>query len=364
MDKLQKARQEINEVDKTMAELFCRRMEAVREVATYKKERGLPILDSSREKEVMERCLSYIENETLRSYYALYLQNVMTLSKQYQHTLLEGTRVAYSGVEGAFAHIAAAKIFPDGITVPHSDFETAYESVVKGACDYAVLPIENSYAGEVGTVMDLMLTGSLYISGIYDLAVKQNLIGIHGATPDSVKTVLSHPQALEQCGGYIHRHGYEVVQAVNTARAAKSVAEKGDKTVAAIASAETAALYGLSVIDHDLNESAVNTTRFAVFSRVENTDISAKHNTFLLLFTVNNVAGALAKAVNVIAEHGFNMKVLRSRPVKDSPWQYYFYVEAEGDETTEVGQKMLADLQQHCDVLKVVGRYHLKIDLK
>ena len=364
MDKLQKARKTINETDKAMAELFCRRMEAVREVAEYKKERGLTVFDAAREAEVIEKNAAYVEDEALRSYYLLFLQSTMDLSKRYQHSLLEGARVAYSGVEGAFAHIAASRIFPDGMTVPHTDFKTAYDAVVKGDCDYAVLPIENSYAGEVGQVMDLMFSGSLYISGIYDLRISQNLIGLVGTRAEEIETVISHPQAINQCQGYIQKHGYKVVQAVNTARAAQEVAEKGDKRVAAIASAETAALYGLSLIDHDINESAVNTTRFAVFSRVENNDILARQNTFLLLFTVNNVAGALAKAIGVIGQYGFNMKVLRSRPVKDEAWQYYFYVEAEGDETSENGKQMLKELQKHCDKLKIVGRYAIEIDLE
>lgn len=362
MDKLQKARETINQADKAMAELFQKRMEAVKEVAEYKKERGLPVLDAHREAEVIARNIALLEDESLRSYYRLFLERNMEISKRYQHSLMEGTQVAYSGVEGAFAHIAASRIFPDGMKIAHHDFESAYQSVVNGECDYAVLPLENSYAGEVGQVMDLLYSGPLYVSGIYDLRISQNLLGIPGAKIEDVKTVISHPQAFSQCSGYIQKHGYQAVQAVNTARAAQEVAEKGDKTVAAIASAETASLYGLSLLDHDINESTINTTRFAVFSRVENTERSS-NNTFLLLFTVNNVAGALAKAVSVIGKHGFNMRVLRSRPVKDTAWQYYFYVEAEGDESSEHGKAMLQELQEHCDKLKIVGRYANEIQL-
>ena len=363
MDKLSKARQTINEVDKKMAELFRLRMEAVRTVAEYKKERGLPVLDASREAEVLRRNEGYIGDGDLRSYYRLFLKTTMDISKQYQHRLIEGARVAYSGVEGAFAHIAAKKIFPDGTPVAHTDFEEAYRSVVIGECDYAVLPIENSYAGEVGQVMDLMFAGELFVSGIYDLHITQNLIGVKGAALDGIHTVISHPQALQQCEKYIHTHGFTQVSATNTAKAASEIAEKGDVHIAAIASKETAALYGLSVLDHDINESAMNTTRFAVFSRVANGDVSEKENTFLLLFQVRNLPGALANAINVIAAHGFNMKVLRSRPAKDQPFRYYFYVEAEGDETSDAGKSMLEELKNHCDMLKVAGRYKFEIDV-
>lgn len=364
MDKLLEARETIDRIDREMAKLFSERMKAVREVAAYKKERGLRVLDSSREEEVIAKNTARIEDDALRSYYTLFLKNTMTLSRQYQHSLMEGVRVAYSGVEGAFAHIAASRIFTNGVTVPHTDFPEAYQAVVNGECDYAVLPIENSYAGEVGQVMDLMFTGNLFINGIYDLHITQNLIGLPGTKAEDIKTVISHPQALNQCQGYIQKHGYQTEEALNTARAAQEIVKRGDSSVAAIASAESASLYGLALIDHDINESAVNTTRFAVFSRVENNTPLAKHNTFLLLFTVNNVAGALARAISVIGQYGFNMKVLRSRPVKEKAWQYYFYVEAEGDARSEEGQKMLNELKNHCDKLKIVGRYAIELHLE
>ena len=364
MDKLLQARETIDRIDQEMAKLFCERMNAVTEVAAYKKERGLAIFDATREEAVINKNTARIENEALRSYYTLFLKNTMALSRQYQYNLMEGARVAYSGVEGAFAHIAATRIFKNGITVSHSDFEAAYLAVVNGECDYAVLPIENSYAGEVGQVMDLMFAGNLFINGIYDLRITQNLVGLSGATPEDITTVISHPQAINQCQSYIQKHGYNIEQAVNTARAAQEIVKRNDKSIAAIASAESAALYGLTLLDHDINESAVNTTRFAVFSRVENASTIAPQNTFLLFFTVSNTAGSLAKAISVIGKYGFNMKVLRSRPVKERAWEYYFYVEAEGDERSDQGKEMLCELKQYCDKLKVVGRYAIEINLE
>lgn len=364
MEKLSLARDEINRIDKELAVLFTQRMNAVKQVAKYKAERGLPILDEAREAAVIARNSAYVEDEDIRSYYINFLKYNMELSKQYQHRLMNGLRVAYSGVEGAFAHIAASRIFPDGETVSYPDFKSAYSAVVDGECDCAVLPIENSFAGEVGQVTDLMFDGSLYVNGVYDLRISQNLLGLEGAKASDIKRVISHPQALSQCARYIKEHGFEQIQATNTAIAAKSVSERGDIHTAAIASAETAALYGLTVIDHDINASAQNTTRFAVFSRVDNKAAYGKDSTFFLLFTVNHVAGALAQAINVIGKHGFNMKALRSRPMGEPAWQYYFYVEAEGDESSDEGKQMLSELKEHCDKLKVVGRYSAEIDLK
>ena len=357
MDKLQMARKTINSIDKQMAELFCKRMDAVKSVAEYKQEHGLSVFDGGREAEVIRNNSLLVEDSELRAYYVNYIKSVMDISKNYQHKLLEGATIAYCGVEGAFANIAAKRIFPDGIMKSYNSFEEAYKSVESGECDCVVLPIENSYAGEVAQVTDLMFEGSLFVNGIYDLEITHNLLGLKDATISDITTVISHPQAISQCSEYIKGKGYESIQASNTAMAAQRVASGNDKSVAAIASRETAKLYDLKVLDHHINTSNMNTTRFAVFSRAENKNVKPIDANFILLFTVNNEAGALAKAISIIGQHGFNMKALRSRPIKDKNWQYYFYVESEGDVSGESGEKMLSDLGDYCDVVKVVGRY-------
>ena len=336
---LQESREVIRQVDEEMAKLFVKRMEAVRSVAAYKKERGLPIEDKEQEARVIKGRSALVEDPELRSFYVNFLQDTMDVSKRWQHYLMKGLKVAYSGVEGAFAHIAAGRIFPDGELASYPSFESAYEAVEKGECDVAVLPIENSFAGEVGQVLDLMFSGDLYVNGVYDLSINQNLLGM------------------------IRKHGFDAVSMANTALAAQKVAQDGDCSAAAIASEETADLYGLQILDHDINESKVNeskvnTTRFAVFSRVETKMAIRKDaGAFLLLFTVKDEAGGLAKAVNVISAYNFNMRVLRSRPMKDLPWHYYFYAEVEGDDSSENGRRMISALRGTCPGLKVVGRY-------
>lgn len=355
---LEEARKAIAEVDEQIAALFVQRMEAAGEIARYKRERGLPVEDKEQEARVIEQRSKLIKDDALRSFYIRFLQDTMDVSKLWQHRLMDGMRVAYSGVEGAFAHIAAKRIFPDGAPVAYPSFEDAYAAVESGECDVAVLPIENSHSGEVGQVLDLMFAGSLHVNGVYDLAVVQNLLGVPGATMADVKVVVSHPQALSQCRAYIRAHGFEARSVANTAFAAQQVADLGDRGIAAIASDETAALYGLDVLDHDINEDRANTTRFAVFSRVESRPTEAREgNAFILMFTVKDEAGGLAKAINVIAAHNFNMRVLRSHPMKDLPWHYYFYVEAEGDDASENARQMINALRVVCPLLKVVGRY-------
>lgn len=354
-NRLEEARKIINKVDAQMAELFVERMRAAELVYAYKKEYGLPILDAKREAAVIERNASAIEDEVLRGYYIDFLRDVMAVSRAYQYRMQSGLKVAYSGVEGAFAHIAAGRIFPEANRIPYRDFALAYDAVVRGESDFAVLPIENSYAGEVGQTIDLLFTGTLYVNGIYELKICQNLLGVPGSTVADIRRVTSHPQALSQCHDYIALHGFTTEEASNTAIAAKTVAASGDKTLGAIASVETAELYGLQVLDTNIHKSAENTTRFAVLSKVRAN--TPAYTNSVLMFSVKNEAGMLANAIGIIGKYGYNMTALRSRPLKDHSWQYYFYVELDGSTDTDDGKRMMQELGAVCDKLKLAGTF-------
>ncbi len=361
MSKLDKARKEIDQIDKEIAKLFCKRMEAVKEVAEYKKEVGMNILDSSREDIVLSKNLAYIESDELKSYYTDFMKNTISVSKNYQRRLLSGMRVAYSGIPGAFAHIASKKIFPDGEAVSYPDFRSAYEAVTGGKCDCAVLPLENSYAGDVANVFDLAFFGSLHVNGIYELEISQNLLALPGTDINDIKTVVSHPQALGQCADYIRSHKFEQVEEINTAIAAKRVIESGDRSMAAIASSETARIYGLIELDKAINESAMNTTRFAVFSKIP---AECEKGQFMMFFTVKNEAGCLGKAVSIIGDAGFNLRTLKSRPTKNLIWNYYFIAEGEGEFKTGKWDGMLNELKSVCADIKIVGTYANEVFLK
>lgn len=360
MKDLKNVRTEINKVDEELAKLFEKRMDLCKEVAAYKHEHGLPVKDHAREKEILENCKSRLTESEYGSYYVQFVKNVIDLSCQYQNQILNGMKVTFSGVEGAFAHIAAKKLFPSAEITAFSNFSDAYSAVENGEYDCAVLPIENSYAGEVGTVMDLVFSGSLYINQVIEMPIEHNLIAVEGAKLSEIKTVISHPQALDQCGDYIKKHGFETKAFSNTAAAAKYVKELGDPTVAAIASDDTAGIFDLSIVDTVINDSKNNTTRFGVFSRTQNlvnkTNNRDEEN-FILMFTVKNEAGALAQTLNIIGAHGFNMRNLRSRPMKELQWSYFFYIEAEGNINTENGSDMLRELSAVCAKLKLVGSY-------
>ncbi len=266
-------------------------------------------------------------------------------------------KIAYSGIEGAFAHIASRHLFPDEEIVAYKNFASAYEAVERDECLAAVLPIENSFAGEVGQVTDLMFSGSLIIDEIYEMHISQNLLGLPGAKLSDIKKVISHPQALNQCHGFIRENDLYAEEAVNTARAAAVVAHDNDIHLAAIASDETAALYNLEIIAADINDSKDNTTRFAVFKKPVNQSINAEKDGFILLFTVPDIAGGIAKALTIIGDYGFNMNILRSRPMKSLAWNYYFYAEIDGDVHSEYGKEMMARLTFWCETVKVAGRY-------
>jgi len=360
-NKLEEARKIINEVDSQMAELFVKRMRAAEMVFEYKKEFGLPILDQRREDAVIEKNSALIEDEVLKEYYYSYIKNLMSLSRAYQYRMQGGLKVAYSGVEGAFAHIATGRIFPNSSKISCRDFKAAYDAVVNGESDEVVLPIENSYAGEVGQTIDLIFSGELYINGIYELEIHQNLLGNPGATIDDIKKVISHPQALSQCHEYIKFRGFEAEDVSNTAVAAKAVAESGDKTLGAIASQETAELYGLKILEANINKSGENTTRFAVLSKVRANSPTLCNS--VLMFTVKHEAGSLAKAISIIGKYGYNMTALRSRPLRQHSWQYYFYIEIDGTVDSDMGRSMMEELNKVCDKLKVAGTFapHVKI---
>lgn len=350
-------RREIDEADRTIAEQFCRRMRAVEEIAAYKRERGLPVLDAAREEEVLRKNCERVADDVLREYYFTFQSNVMSVSRAYQQRLLSGMRIAYSGTAGAFASIAAERLFPGAEYCPYGDFAAAYRSVVDGECDSVVLPVENSFAGEVGVVCDLLFSGSLYINRVMNLTVTQNLLAPKGSTLADIRTVVSHPQALMQCASYIRAHGFEEREYANTALAAEYVAGAEDPHLAAIGTEEAARLFGLEILAFKINDSDGNTTRFAALSRAECTDPRREDDLFFLVFTVKNQAGALAEAINIIGRYGFNMRGLHSRPMKTLVWQYYFYLECEGNIRGENGQAMMAALSGVCDKLRLVGSY-------
>ncbi len=360
MNEMEHARLAISDIDAKMAELFEKRMEAVRVIAEYKRSNGLGIVDEKREAEIIARNADLIKDDVIRGHYVLFLKEAIRQSSSFQFRLNQGMRIAYTGVPGAFAYIAAKKMFPGANYVSCSDFSASYERVASGECDVAVLPIENSTAGDVGTVLDLIHSGDLFINRIVSIPIEQNLLGVKGASKDTIRTVYSHPQALAQCSDYIRKHGYDQMERVNTAVAAKEIFDRNDVTAAAIASDETAELYGLEIIERGINSEKNNSTRFACFSRSLNrTSGKSSGEGFIIVFSISNEVGSLAKALDIIGSNGFNMRNLRSRPMKTRMWKYYFYAELEGNAFSEAGADLMIQLKTICDEVRLAGTYAL-----
>ena len=356
MEELESARRAIDEIDGQMAALFEARMAQVARVAAYKQEHDIPVLDASREQQVIERNTARIRDAALRPYYQEFQQAAMAVSRQYQAHALGRDTVAYQGVEGAFAHIALTRLFPQAKAMACPTWGDVFDRVEQGSAAYGVLPFENSHAGDVAAVLDLCYARRLHIVEMYDLPVTQNLLAVPGATLGDLRRVISHPQALSQCERFIRSMGLAAESCANTALAARRVAEAGDKALAAIASADTAELYGLQVLMRDVNTDGDNTTRFIVVGK----ELPKRGNRFSLLFTVDHKTGALARVIQAIAAAGFNMECIKSRPMPRVPFEYYFYVELVGAADAPDAKRLLAGLESVCRTVRVLGIYTRK----
>ena len=267
MKDLKEIRKEINQIDEEMLKLFEKRMDVVNDVALYKKENNIPILDISREKKVIDDNCNKIYNKEYLPYYETFIKDIMDISKEYQKTKIETFHIAYQGSEGAFSHLASLACFPNASFTSFPTFEDVFIAVKNNIVDYGIVPFENSYTGEVGEVLDLLVKYDLYFNKIYDLKIQQNLLGIPGATINDITDVYSKDQAIAQSSKFLKNRNFTIHEFLNTALAAKYVHEQNDKSKAAIASLETAKLYQLEVIAQDINTARSNTTRFIVLSK-------------------------------------------------------------------------------------------------
>jgi chorismate mutase/prephenate dehydratase len=281
---------------------------------------------------------------------------------QVERSARSAMRVAYQGQEGSYSHIAGRKYFSTRSEqmefVGLSTFGEALEAAEDGSAGYALLPIENTTAGSINQTYDLLRRTELRIVGEEILHVRHCLLGLPGAEAGALKRVLSHPQGLAQCAGYLAaRPTVEQVAFEDTASAAAEVARMGDSSWAAIASAEAGELYGLDVLDDGIADQEENWTRFVVISGLEielDPRIPAKTS---LVFTTRHRPGDLARCLNVLSEHGVNLAKLESRPVPRRPWEYMFYVDLQGSLGSEPTSLAVAELRRECPYLRVLGSY-------
>lgn len=363
MDLLQQARCEIDKIDAEMAALFERRMQAVADVARYKAETGKPVFDAAREAAVLDKNTARLQDEALRPYYRAFLEEAMAVSRAYQRAMLGRDTAAYQGVEGAWSHIALRRLFPFARNISFATWGEVFDAVEQGDAQFGVLPFENSNAGDVSTVLDLLYTHpDLVVSRMCDLPIRQDLLGVPGATLAGVHTVISHPQALAQSSVFLQQHGLTTRPWSNTADAARHVAEMQDPGVAAIASAETADLYGLQILAAGVNADGDNTTRFIVIERAAQPPVmTGSGQRLALLFTARHKPGQLAAVLDQIGARGFNMECIKSRPLPHVPFEYYFYVQLvcpQGSTGAEC-EALLDTLRTACSTLRLLGAFTL-----
>ncbi len=264
--------------------------------------------------------------------------------------------IAYPGTAGSFSHGAAQEAFPGSECVGYATFPEAAQAVVSGQADYALLPVENSFAGAVLPTYSLLEKLPLHIVGETMKPVRHNLLGVPGATLSGIRVIESHPQAIAQCDDFLQTlPGVQLIPSANTAISAREVAERGDPARAAIASSEAAREYGLIPLAEDIQTSALNTTRFFILSlSAIPLDAPSKAT---VTFTVNNEVGALVRVLSSFAESSLNMSRIESRPLPDTPFQYFFSADFEGEMDAAHLSRAMAAARPYTCALRLLGVY-------
>lgn len=358
MNELEQARKEIECIDEEMARLYEQRMDAVRHVISYKMENNLPIFDSKREGTLIERNRKFIQNKEYEPYYVDFLKNVMDNSKDFQRSLQAHDVVAYCGIKGAFAHTVCEKLFPSNPLMSLSSFEDVFEAVVQKKAQYGVIPFENTNSGVVGEVLDNLNSYPVYIQETYNLKVEQCLLGLPGATLKDIEWVYSKDQALSQAKAFLQALDVQTVAYPNTAMAAQFVSNQQDIHIAAIGAKENASLYGLKVLASHIEENNQNATKFMVIGL----DKPTKGNRFSISLVIEHTSGSLAQIIDLIGKHKLNMECIQSRPIKGRPFEYFFYIEIDGNLNDDNVKDCLNEIDKVCESLKILGNYRLKED--
>ena len=265
-------------------------------------------------------------------------------------------RVAFQGEEGAYSEQAVFNYFGDVETQPSESFEVVFDSVVSGASDAGLIPIENSLAGSIHQNYDLLLRHDLHIVGEYLLRVQHCLIALPSVTKAEIKKVISHPQALGQCAAYLRKLGVKAESAYDTAGSVKMLKESGARDTAAIASRRAAEIYEMQILEEGLEDNTENYTRFLVISKTPAEAAEGEAKTSIV-FTLRNQPGALFKALSVFALRDIDLTKIESRPLQGKPWEYLFYIDFIGATDEETTRKALDHLGEYVLTLRVLGSY-------
>lgn len=265
-------------------------------------------------------------------------------------------KIAYQGIKGANSYEAAQRLFPESDLTAYKSFEDVFKAVENGECGYGVLPVENSTAGSVAAVYDLILRYRFYIVGALDMSIDYCLAGLRQSTLGDIEKVISHPQALSQCEQYISSMGFEATACSNTAVAAKDTAREKRLNLAAVCSYKAAEEYGLKVLDNHLQDNKNNKTRFIVISK--KLYINENANKVSLCFSLPHVTGALFHMLKRFDSLGLNLTKIESRPIPDKDFEYLFYLDFSGSVKSEGVTSLLCKLSEEIPEFSFLGNYY------
>ncbi|MBQ9963919.1 MAG: chorismate mutase [Clostridia bacterium] len=374
---IEQLRNEIDSIDKELVNLFVKRMGVAAQVADYKRENGKPVLDPERERMLLQK-VSDLAGEDMESQTRILYQLILSLSRSYQSHLLgfdstltdrianaidttqqvfpERATVACQGVEGAYSQLACDKLFSAPNIMYMTSFEGVFQAVDKGLCRYGILPLENSTAGSVNQIYDLMLRYNFHVVRSTRVHVPHVLLSKKGARMEDIREIYSHEQAIQQCSAFLHQlKGVKVHVCENTAVAAKAVADSDRADVAAISSESCAALYGLEVLETAISNVENNYTRFICISK-ELEIYPGAHRTSLML-TLPHKPGALYTVIAKFYSLGINLIKLESRPIPGKDFEFMFYFDIDVSVYAKSFTELLSQLQAETETFRYLGSY-------
>lgn len=373
---LNRIRGEIDQTDRQMVDCYRKRMELVHQVAEYKLETGKKVLDRAREAVKLETLTGLVDTDFDKHAIHEIFSLLMAISRKQQYQMLaergmtekltyvltdrlvtKPVRVVFQGVEGAYGYLAMKEFFGEDVENYHvGQFRDVCEEVAGGRADFGVLPIENSSAGMVGDVYDLLVRYQNVIAAEYYLKVEHALLGVPGASMEDVKTVYSHPQGLMQCGYFLSEHPeWRRMSLANTAVSAQKVLEDGDRSQAAIASPQAAKTYGLSVLAYPVNDNRQNTTRFIIIRKEP--IFSRDADKVSICFEVKDESGSLYTTLSHFIFNNLNLTKIESRPIPEKPFEYRFYVDVEGNLESPGMQNALRGVRSEVVDFQILGCY-------
>jgi chorismate mutase/prephenate dehydratase len=349
---LENLRKKIDEADEKIVRLIAERIKIAEEIGGLKKQQGKQIEDAKREQAVLENITKLAGQENLNPEdIARIYRLIMSMAKS-----VEGTVVAFQGEPGAYSEEAAFQYFSSSVRVkPCESLEDVFKAVEQDKAQSGIVPVENSLEGNIGQTYDLLLDSELRVCGETELRVVHCLIASPETKLDSVKKVYSHPQALGQCRAFLKHLNCELVPTYDTAGSVKMIKEQGITDGAAVASARAAEIYGMEILAREIEDNPGNFTRFFVISK-QDAPPSGNDKTSIV-FSVKHTTGALFEFLKILTSRQLNMTKIESRPTRQKPWDYNFYLDFEGHREDKNVRETLEALESNSLFLKILGSY-------